>query len=183
MIILGISGKKRSGKNMVADLISEIVTGVKHYAYADVVKRTAAVSLGLPVNYFFDDMNKIKAIQVSDDNYMLGRQILQNTGKYLRAIDKDILVFSVMNSIKNDAPDIAIITDVRLPHEYDSIKNAGGFIIRVDRNTQLQDDTDITETALDSHTFDYLINNNHPKNSPAIKQQILQALLKLDIIK
>lgn len=61
-----------------------------------------------------------------------------------------------------------IITDVRFPNELDALKDRGGISIRVERNYYekvgkvLLKNVDLhpSETALDSATFDYMIDNN-----------------------
>ncbi len=65
-----------------------------------------------------------------------------------------------------------IITDVRFPNEFKAIKDRGGLVIRVNRNSWFKDEQEkflkergsITshqsETALDNYAFDYTINND-----------------------
>jgi hypothetical protein len=53
-----------------------------------------------------------------------------------------------------------IITDTRFPNEAEAIKQAGGFIIRVNRKTDVEEQLHPSETALDDYTFDYEIDNN-----------------------
>lgn len=64
-----------------------------------------------------------------------------------------------MSSIKKIYP-IWVITDVRYPNEAEAIKNLGGVLIRIDRNTGFTDNH-ISETALDNYDgWDYVIDNN-----------------------
>lgn len=58
-----------------------------------------------------------------------------------------------------------IITDVRFPNEYDAVKANGGLILRVNRpgyGTSMLDlaTAHPSETALDGHKFDHVIDNN-----------------------
>ena len=64
-----------------------------------------------------------------------------------------------------------IITDMRFPNEFDAIKSRGGITIRVNRPysttggngipaTFSQTQFHPSETALDNHEFDYVIDNN-----------------------
>ena len=62
-----------------------------------------------------------------------------------------------------------MVTDVRVPHEYEVFKNAGAFTIRVEatreirleRGGSLSGEDDITETGLDNvKDWDYLVDNN-----------------------
>lgn len=52
-----------------------------------------------------------------------------------------------------------IITDCRFPNEARAIKDRGGIIVRVERETDYFNDH-ISETALNDWEFDYIINNN-----------------------
>lgn len=53
-----------------------------------------------------------------------------------------------------------IVTDVRFPNEAQAIKNHGGYLIRVNRNTGLTSEHP-SETALDNYDgFDLIIDNN-----------------------
>ena len=53
-----------------------------------------------------------------------------------------------------------VVTDVRMPNEAKAIKDRGGIIIRVNRNTEYNDNH-ISETALDNYKdFDFVIDNN-----------------------
>ena len=56
-----------------------------------------------------------------------------------------------------------IITDMRFPNEMDAVKARGGITIRVNRTNRWNKPQDIehaSETALDNHEFDYVIDNN-----------------------
>jgi hypothetical protein len=52
-----------------------------------------------------------------------------------------------------------VISDVRFIHEANEIKNRGGYLIKIIRNTNLID-THISETGIDSLPYDKLIDNN-----------------------
>jgi hypothetical protein len=56
-----------------------------------------------------------------------------------------------------------VITDMRFPNEMDAVKAKGGITIRVNRTNRWNKPQDIehaSETALDNHKFDYVIDNN-----------------------
>ena len=61
-----------------------------------------------------------------------------------------------------------MVTDVRVPHEYEVFKNAGAISIRVEASREtrasrgeLIGETDITEVGLDDiKDWDYVIENN-----------------------
>ena len=54
-----------------------------------------------------------------------------------------------------------IITDLRFPNEFEAIKNRGGVCIKIDRQSSSNSKLlHPSETALDSHSFDYVLNNS-----------------------
>ena len=52
-----------------------------------------------------------------------------------------------------------VISDVRFPNEIEAIEKVGGIVIRLSRNNGVPSDH-ISETSLDEHHFDWVINNN-----------------------
>lgn len=52
-----------------------------------------------------------------------------------------------------------IITDMRFPNELKAVKDKGGISIRVERPGLLESNH-LSETSLDSATFDFVINND-----------------------
>jgi len=62
-----------------------------------------------------------------------------------------------------------IITDMRFPNEMDAVKAKGGITIRIQRFKQISENIRVhhgigvphpSETALDDHKFDYVIDND-----------------------
>jgi hypothetical protein len=68
----------------------------------------------------------------------------------------------LINKVKKEKSELAIITDVRFPNEVESIKEAGGIIIKLNRKIKSKDKHP-SETEVDNvpqELIDYLINNN-----------------------
>jgi hypothetical protein len=53
-----------------------------------------------------------------------------------------------------------IITDVRFPNELEAIRERGGIILRINRESSSSEKLHISETLLDNHHFDYVIDND-----------------------
>ena len=66
-----------------------------------------------------------------------------------------------------------IITDVRFPNEIDRIEKLGGIVIRVVRDIETITNEHFSETALDHHDFEYVIQNN------GTKQELLEKVEKI----
>lgn len=77
--------------------------------------------------------------------------------------DFHVIKFSVRQGLQEPEYPNWIITDMRFPNEFDAVKKRGGITIRVTRHNHpndLQPSTHPSETALDTHTFDYEIIND-----------------------
>ncbi len=72
-----------------------------------------------------------------------------------------------------------IITDMRFPNEMDAVKKRGGITIRVNR-PGLTKSNHLSETSLDSATFDFIINND--KDIKHLINEVRKILEKLSII-
>ena len=139
MILIGISGKKNVGKNTVAKYIAAN-TNLKceEFAFADSLKNEVA-----------------KLCQVSryelDRNKPRFRTMFQAWGIYRREnLGDDYWVRQLIIKLLASNADVALITDVRFQNETNYIKEMGGFLIRVSRDTGLNDNH-ISETDLDKY--------------------------------
>lgn len=72
------------------------------------------------------------------------RQMLIEYGQHLRKMDNDIWVNATLRSLDFD---VLFVTDLRFPHEFESIKKLGGTVIRITR-PGLEVPTDEADTAL-----------------------------------
>ena len=149
MRIVGLGYKARQGKNTVArGIIQHCATQeiyAKEYGFATALKAYCRV-LGM---------------RKKDG------QLLQTVGTdVFRHLNPDIWVRVLMDTIEEDQPDVAIITDMRFPNEVEAIKAQNGLVVRVSRinpngTTWIADDRPAdhsSEIALDGFQgFDYYI--------------------------
>lgn len=148
--IIIFSGKQYSGKDTAAKIILDKMPEFKRCAIGDIIKLTYGKDKGLT----YDEIEK---------NKPLYRQDLINLGNKGRSINPDYW----LNKIIEQKGSI-IVTDVRVPHEYEIFKNAGAITIRVEAERQIRaqrgqlvGEEDITETGLDDiKDWDFIINNN-----------------------
>ena len=154
MKVFLISGKAGSGKNEVANIIKN--------------------ELGSTVITSFSKYIKLYALEFTDwdgRDITKPRAFLQGMGDKLRSIDENFLLNRILQDLevyRNDFDNV-IISDVRLPHEIEYIKenyNVEVYSIRVNsknnkRNLDSSERNHHTELDLDNYDkFDYLINNN-----------------------
>ena len=144
-----LSGKAKSGKNYVADVISDYYKNSIQISYAYYLKQY---------------VKKISNWDGSEETKP--RDLLQSLGiDLIKKIDKELLIRRVMEDIKVYSYffDVIVVTDARLKEEVDIPKKLFNCItFRIngsDNNLTLEQKNHITETNLDDYKFDYIINN------------------------
>ena len=158
-MIIGISGKARSGKDTFANmLMAELSTHEKSYqtmAYSDTLKEKVIEDFNLTANQVYGDLKEVpdKRYPKKDEGYWTPREILQHMGtEGFRHIEPTFWVRRLFERIGDQGNQNVIITDCRFPDEVDAVINHGGVHIRVERKdkdyaTNLQH---ASETSLDS---------------------------------
>ena len=170
-MIIGISGKKGSGKSTISEMF--ITEGFYLDSFATTVKDIAS----LLFNY---DRTKLEGFTVEDRIWresedrilsdFLGRQFKPRDALTLigtefgrNTIHQNIWIKTVFDRYKSSENKNLVITDLRFPNEFDSIKKHKGYTIRICRAC-LEQNQHISETALDSKEanseFDYIVIND-----------------------
>lgn len=169
-LIIGIGYKARTGKDTAAEYLTE------HYhfervGFADALKRGVKGMFTLTHNQIWGDEKLV------EDPYW-GKtpvQLLQEIGTDVMRdhYDADIWVkaaFKMVEKIHNgkmsNGPHV-VIPDVRFPNEAKAIKEAGGYLVRIDRPEEDRGDTGRdpnhpSEVALaDFRGWDFKIDNSY----------------------
>lgn len=162
--IIIFSGKQYSGKDTAAKIMLEAMKDYRRCAMGDIIK----ITYGKEKNLTYEEIEK---------NKPLYRQDLINLGNWGRAQDPDYWLKKILEQDGN-----IIVTDVRVPHEYEVFKKAGAITIRVEaaRETRskrgtLIGENDITETGLDNiEDWDYIIDNN--SDYETLKEKVLKII-------
>ena len=140
MELIGITGKKFSGKSTLAEMI-RIISSTLSYefvelAFATPLKEICAKAYSIDENHFYE--SKLKEVTI-DELGKSPRQIMQEVGTYFRG-EKDkngdtLWIRHMRNKInllaKSEKKIIVIISDVRYLDEANMIRDLGGKIIRV----------------------------------------------------
>ncbi|WP_246029164.1 adenylate kinase [Paenibacillus humicus] len=164
---IGICGHLRSGKDLAGAYLAERY-GYTRFAFGDEMKRLA--------HEIFDDTPA----------YPKPRELYQWFGETMRQRDPDVWVRKCLEEIRayteafglgafipGSAPP-AVITDLRLPTEFSTLRSAGYVIIRIaapealriqraitaSDTFNLRDLTHQTESHIDSFAVDYEIENS-----------------------
>jgi len=149
MKLVGLTGKKRSGKDAIFKILDQ--PKVARAAFADNLKREIAHITGLPVWQVEEEKESLRLLlQAWGADF---RRKFFGEDYWIKAMDADLQNLEAGYDFQT-----IIITDVRFPNEADYIKGQGGTIVRVVRGTDSTDQHS-SETAMDIYPVDYTINN------------------------
>ena len=168
-MILGLIGKKRSGKDTFAStLVAE--KDFTRFAFADPLKN-AALHLN-PLIGLVPMPGRLypwEPVRLRDYVESVGwesakecfevRRTLQELGLAMRQIEEDFWLDATMDRVFSHEGD-AVITDVRFPNEADAIRHSGGTILRIVRPGQVHNDSHPSENALNDYVADVTIRND-----------------------
>lgn len=182
MVKIGISGKARSGKDTVTDLIIEHFENKvpetssrasRKFSFAFPIKKIILQMFPTtPLDILWGPSeNRSKNISGTNLTY---RQLLLDIGKFGRNYDPDLWVSSTLEEIKlwmeyqkefviDTDFMLAIISDIRFKNEYLKLKDNNYYLIRVVRPNNDYSIDDISETGLDhiaDSEFDMVIVND-----------------------
>lgn len=171
MIVVGLVGYARSGKDTVADhLVAE--HGFVKMAFADTIKtmlRTldpiidgdaGPVRLSHALMDVDGDENELKA------NYPEYRRLMQALGtECIRAEDPDFWVDATRRRIRGTKAHGVVVTDIRFPNELAAVRHSSGYpatIWRIERPGVGAADGHVSETNVGMMEVDRTIINGGP---------------------
>ncbi|SRR6266446_2405016 len=165
--IIGLGYKARQGKNYVANYMQEYNPQVQIYAFADELKLYCKEHHNeLEPQWQLAHQTKAHPAWKADAIYGC-TPILQWYGTDVaRKENPNVWVQALDKRLSREAPEIAVVTDVRFENEAKYIKEKGGYLVQVIRRnadgTQFvdsgRDPNHISETALDAYGgFDFII--------------------------
>lgn len=172
-IIIGVSGKKQSGKNTLCDCVYKLF--LEKYSSDDIVILSFADSLkqkickdvlGLTeqqVNGTDEQKNSLtmykwkyipRAISDGKRGFMTAREIMQVVGTdiFRNYFDDNVWVNATLREINNSNVKVILISDIRFPSEVISIINEEGYVIRLLRDV-CETDSHSSENALNDFDF------------------------------
>lgn len=170
-MIIGISGKARSGKDTFAKMLAtELnVKAEESYilmAYAEELKVRCQQDFDLSYDQLWGDDKEVpdkRYPKPDGDGYWTGREIMQAYGQFMRTIDNDFWVKNLFRVIEDKGYTNVIITDLRHINEADAVADREGFNIRVERTnrTEVHGTEHPSEVALDDYgKFDFTVVND-----------------------
>lgn len=117
MLLIGLGHKARHGKDLTARAMVRHAAAqglhARIYGFADALKAHCRVTYGM---------------RAKDPH------LLQIVGTEVgRHSNPDLWVRVLMDTIQEQSPDVAIITDMRFPNEAAAVESAGGYLVKVSR--------------------------------------------------
>ena len=180
--LVGLLGKKRSGKDTFAEFLIER-HGFVRVAFADPLREAAIDADPFLVGPLLsDEPQPLSAIVhvlgwegLKDSKYAeSGRRFLQNYGVAIREIDPDFWLRAAERRIHAaiERGRSVVVTDVRFPNEADGIEATGhwrnvgdggvfvgGSLVRISRPGLVSTDVHVSETALDDRLCGFHADN------------------------
>lgn len=116
---------------------------------------------------------------------MTAREVMQQMGtEVFRKMHFDCWTQNCIKRILTDAPKVAIVCDCRFPNEAQTIKDAGGKLVRLLRKTDESthaSEVSLDEPAYDQSNFDIIVNNTEITKFQAY-QEVRSKLLEWGIV-
>ena len=152
--LIGLSGRRGSGKDTVARLLQELQPERRWHirSFGDAIKAVCAALTGEDVAPYYSQAGKAEAVPV------FGRtrgEMLQQVGSALRAWEPRVWVDAFFAGLPPEG--FVLVPDVRFANEADPIRARGGLMLRVvgdplrQRGDGTRDDNHPSETAMDDY--------------------------------
>lgn len=170
-MIIAFAGRKQSGKTTCSEFLNKIFNNLgisKIYNFADPLKQNICIDiLGLSHNQCYGtDDEKNELVDCYWDHHQLSaREVMQIVGTDIfRKMKQNVWSDAIIRRINKEGPDMAIIADCRFPNEVETVKRAGGMVIKLTRNPH--NSFHASEMALDpdqydQNNFDLIIDNEN----------------------
>ena len=162
-MIIAFAGRKQSGKTTSCEFVKNLFDehtplGCSQiYNFADPLKQLCINILGLTEEQCYGtDENKNEIVDCywpGIDARMTAREVLQYVGTdVFRRMQHDVWAAATIRLIQKHGRGLSLIADCRFPNEVEAVKNAGGLVVKLNRN--LYSSTHASETALDEDQYD-----------------------------
>lgn len=162
-MFIGILGKKRSGKDTIADYLSKY--GYQKDAMANPLKEVSRIMFDFNDQQLYGDQKEVKDefwnITPREVLQFLGTEIVQyKFQELLPGIGRKFWVKLFLKKYQGKKVKI-VVSDIRFQHEVDLIHSLGGKVIKLERPDLKTNDEHASEIELDSvKNHDYTIKNN-----------------------
>lgn len=152
-MIIGICGKKRSGKDTIGKFIAASY-GYRLDSFAAPIRSFTCELLGISPSV----LELVKEHPMSVIDGKSPRDLMQQLGtEFMRGnYGQDVWVRSLVGRIKDNT----VVTDIRFDNEAKAIKDLGGKVFHVVRDLKDSKDTHASEKGIDPNLVDIKVLNN-----------------------
>jgi hypothetical protein len=184
-LIIGITGRKGSGKDSAANVLIEKF-GAHRQAFADPLRQIGTILFGITEEEMLD--RALKETMRDQYPFESPRESLQKIGtECIRKVYPDawLEAHRRLTTPHIKAGRDVVTPDVRFLNEAFSIRSRGGFLIRVDADERLgpQTDVHISETEMREIPVDVTLpNNDSPEKFAKLCTRIFSELLQKEPI-
>ena len=156
--LIGIVGRKRSGKDTLAGFMREISPGTRVLSFAEPLK------LACKHAYQLSDAQLDDTKDVIDHRWgMTPRDMMKSLGvNYFRAQDEEHWTKNM--SFRLEGVGNVVISDVRFQNEAAFVRERGGVLIHVSRDMESNSDDHVSEQTTDAIECDHYIRNDGTMN-------------------
>jgi hypothetical protein len=161
--LIGLIGKRRSGKDTVAIYLHDNHE-YEHKKFAQPMKDAIEILFNFKKDQLEsslkDEIDPIWNIEPRKIMQLMGTEFLQyELNKIIPNLGNN---FAVKRLFMNNTNNKIVISDVRFIHEVKAIKERGGILIKIVRESIFDKDIDnhISEQGVDDLEYDYLIIND-----------------------
>lgn len=193
-MILGITGRARSGKDSFAEMLAEELFNITQrkfvlMAYAHELKLRVQKDFDLSYEQLWGSEKEEEDKRYpKEDGFWSAREILQFFGtECMRAIDNDFWVKHLFRVIEEKGYKDVIVTDVRFPNEADPIVKHEGYIIKLERKSkdEIHGSTHASEVSMDNYEhIDFVVGNDGSmEDLRKVAQDTAKVLIETDNIK
>ena len=184
-MIVGIAGKKRAGKDVIANfLVNEYAFLL--YKFATPMKKIVHIMYDWDERHTEGDLKEVVDLKWG----ISPRQALQVLGTDWAQYDlcskfplfgeitgKDLWVNLFKSWYKKHSEFNVVISDVRFPHEVEILKEMGAVLFKTTRPGLSLTDTHESESYIDGLNVDYNLNNNSTVEN---LKKLVDNILKID---
>lgn len=156
-MIVGITGKARSGKDTAAQFFINSL-GYEPYSFADPLKRACSEMFGVPLDHFYDDNLKDKLNTFWGFSPRRMAQLLGTEGG--RKLFRDDIWIKRAQLVCDRQQKNIVIPDVRFENEADFVRSKGGIMIHIERESPVSVESHESENGIKVKPRDFVVYNN-----------------------
>ena len=173
-MIIAFAGRKQSGKTSACEFAANVYSQTIQknsaiYNFADPLKKMCIDILGLTYEQCYgSDESKneyVDCLWPDGAKPMTAREVMQYVGTNIfRKMQRNVWADATIRKIQDESLPLALIADCRFPNEVEAIKNAGGLVIKLNRNlhnSSHESEIALDEDQYDQSNFDFIIDNRH----------------------